>query len=91
VATLGGKLTPRLLYRVTPDGKRELVRGAEISDLDLRALRSNLEAAGKDLHVANYLGDMPQTVLAPALLIDDVTIRRANRKNDKLPFYPPPE
>jgi hypothetical protein len=28
---------------------------------------------------------------APALLIDDVTIRRANKKNDKLPFYPPPE
>jgi hypothetical protein len=26
-----------------------------------------------------------------ALLIDDLTIRRANRKNDKLPFYPPPE
>jgi hypothetical protein len=30
-------------------------------------------------------------VLAPALLNDDVTIRRANRKNDKLPFYSPPE
>jgi predicted Zn-dependent protease len=91
VATLGGKLTPRLLYRVTPDGKRELVRGAEFADLDLRALRSNVEAAGKDLRVANYLGDIPSTVLAPALLIDDVTIRRANKKNDKLPFYPPPE
>jgi len=91
VGTLGGKLTPRLLYRVSLDGKRELVRGAEISDLDLRALRSNLVAAGKDLHVANYLGEIPHTVLAPSLLIDDVTIRRANKKNDKLPFYPPPE
>jgi len=30
-------------------------------------------------------------VLAPALLIDDVTFRRSNRKNDKLPFYPPLE
>jgi len=28
---------------------------------------------------------------APALLLDDVTIRRANEKNEKLPFYPPPE
>ena len=91
VATMGGKLTPRLLYRVTPDGKRELVRGAEFADLDMRALRSNVEAAGKDLRVANYLGEIPSTVLAPALLIDDVTIRRANKKNDKLPFYPPPE
>jgi len=95
VATLGGKVLPRLLYRVTPDGspagKRELVRGATLEDLDQRALRSNVEAAGKDLHVNNYFADVPETVLAPALLIDDVTIRRANKKNDKLPFYPPPE
>jgi TldD protein len=91
VATLGGKLVPRLLYRVTPDGKRELVRGAEISDLDNRALRSGVIAAGKQLWIANNLGEVPETVLAPALLIDDVTIRRANKKNDKLPFYPPPE
>jgi hypothetical protein len=95
VETLGGESTPRLLYRVSPDGtpagKRELVRGAKLSDLDQRALRSNVEAAGKSLFVANYFGDVPQTVLAPALLMDDVTIRRANEKNDKLPFYPPPE
>jgi predicted Zn-dependent protease len=91
VQTLGGELTPRLLYRVGLDGKRELVRGAELDDLDQRALRSGVEAAGKDLFVANYFGDVPETVLAPALLLDDVTIRRANEKNDKLPFYPPPE
>jgi predicted Zn-dependent protease len=91
VATMGGKLTPRLLYRVTPDGKRELVRGAELDDLDQRTLRSGVVAAGKHLWAANYFGEIPETVLAPALLFDDVTIRRANKKNDKLPFYPPPE
>jgi hypothetical protein len=91
VDTLGGPLAPRLLYRVSPDGKRELVRGARLSDLDERALRSSIEAAGKDLWVANYTGEVPETVLAPALLLDDVTIRRANEKNDKLPFYPPPD
>jgi predicted Zn-dependent protease len=91
VETLGGELTPRLLYRVSPDGKRELVRGAILDDLDQRALRSSVEAAGKGLFVANYFGDVPQTVLAPALLLSDATIRRANEKNDKLPFYPPPE
>ena len=95
VQTMAGESTPRLLYRVTPDGtpagKRELVRGATLDDLDQRALRSGVEAAGKDLFVANYFGDVPETVLAPALLLDDVTIRRANEKNEKLPFYPPPE
>jgi predicted Zn-dependent protease len=91
VQTMGGALTPRLIYRVSPDGKRELVRGAVLDDLDDRSLRSSVEAAGKDLFVANYLGDVPETVLAPALLFDDITVRRANEKNEKLPFYPPPE
>ena len=91
VKTLGGEMTPRLLYRVSADGKRELVRGAVLDDIDQRALRSSLSAVGKDLFVANYFGDVPQTVLAPAMLLDDATIRRANEKNSKLPFYPPPE
>jgi len=30
-------------------------------------------------------------VLAPALLMSEVTIRRANEKNEKLPFYPAPD
>jgi predicted Zn-dependent protease len=92
VETMGGRLTPRLLYRVGVDGKRELVRGAALGDLDQRALRSGVLAAGKDLFVANLtVDDVPETVLAPALLVDDVTVRRANEKNDKLPFYPPPQ
>lgn len=89
VETLGGTV-PRLLYRIGADGKRELVRGASLGDLDLRALRSNVEAAGSKLWTANYTGDIPSTVLAPALLVDDVTLKRANEKNDKLPFYPAP-
>jgi len=90
VETLGGD-APRLLYQIAPDGKRELVRGAELDDLDQRALRSSVEAAGKDLFTANFFGDVPETVLAPALLLNDVTVRRAYEKNEKLPFYPPPD
>ena len=91
VQTLGGDRTPRLLYRITPDGKRQLVRGAVLGDIDQRALRSSVDSAGKDLYIANYFGDTPITVMGPALLFDDATIRRANAKNDKLPFYPPPD
>jgi len=90
VQTLGGVQFPRLLYRVGTDGKRTLVRGAALDDMDNRTLRSSVEAAGKDLWVANYTDDVPTTVLAPALLVDDVTVKRANEKNAKLPFYPPP-
>ncbi len=91
VETMGGELTPRMLYRVDTDGKRQLVRGAALEDLDQRALRSGIVAAGKEPWVGNFLGDVPVTVLAPAVLLDDVTIRRANEKNDRLPFYAPPE
>jgi len=90
VQTMAGD-TPRLIYRVNADGTRQLLRGAKLEEIDYRALRSSIEAAGKDLFAANYFGDVPQTVLAPALLFDDATIKRANEKNDKLPFYPPPE
>jgi predicted Zn-dependent protease len=95
VQTMGGEMTPRLLYRVSADGdnagKRELVRGAVLDDIDQRALRSSVAAAGKDLFVANFSADVPVTVMAPALLFEDATVRRANAKNEKLPFYPPPE
>ena len=91
VETLGGALLPRLLYKISLDGKRQLVRGAALDDLDHRTLRSSIEAAGKDLWVANYLNEVPETVLAPALLMSDVTIKRANEKNEKLPYYPPPD
>ena len=91
VQTLGGEMRPRLLYRVGLDGKRELVRGAILDDLDQRALRSSVEAAGKNPWVANFFGEVPGTVIGPALLMNDVTVKRANEKNDKLPFYPPPQ
>ncbi|MBS1802637.1 MAG: peptidase U62 [Acidobacteria bacterium] len=91
VETLGTENTPRLLYRIDLDGKRTLVRGAVLDDLDQRALRSGVVAAGKNLWVANYATEVPETVLAPALLFDDVTVKRANETNDKLPYYPPPQ
>jgi TldD protein len=94
VQTMGGEMSPRLLYRVSADGdnvgKRELVRGAVLDDVDQRALRSSVAAEGKDLFMANFNADVPVTVMAPALLLEDATVRRANAKNDKLPFYPPP-
>ncbi|HXS77422.1 MAG TPA: metallopeptidase TldD-related protein [Terracidiphilus sp.] len=91
VETLGAENTPRLLYRIDLDGKRTLVRGAVLDDLDQRALRSGVVAAGKNLWVANYATEVPETVLAPALLFDDITVKRANETNDKLPYYPAPE
>ncbi len=90
VETLGGELVPRLLYVVHADGRRELVRGAVFDELDARSLRSGIVAAGNDAYVANALGAIPQTTIAPSLLFGDIEIKRASDEQQKLPYYDPP-
>ena len=91
VETLGGsELMPRLLYRVSPAGKRTLVRGAVFDDLDQRSLRTDIIAAGGKPWVAQSLAPYPETTIVPSLLIDDVTVKKAAQEQQKLPYYPPP-
>jgi predicted Zn-dependent protease len=83
--------TPRLLYRVyTSDGHEELVRGAVFSELDTRALRTAVIAAGNDPLVSNRPGGVPTTVISPSLLFDELEVKRADTSKDKLPEYPAP-
>jgi TldD protein len=92
VQTLGPRLTPRLLYRVsTQDGHEELVRGAVFGDLDTRALRNNIVAAGKEIDSDDQLDPIAQSVVSPALLFDDLEVKRGDTAKQKLPDYPPPE
>jgi len=90
VETMNGELVPRLLYRVSPDGKRTLVRGAIFDELDQRAIRSGILAAGGKPYIAQQVGLLPETTIAPELLFGDITVRRANEEQQKLPYYPPP-
>jgi len=90
VETLGGELAPRLLYLTHPDGTRQLVRGAVFDELDNRTLRAGIIAAGDDPYVADSLGAIPQTLIAPSLLFDDIVVKRAGEEQQKLPYYAPP-
>jgi TldD protein len=91
VATLGPRLAPRLLYRIsTKDGHEELVRGAVFGDLDTRALRNNIVAAGKEVDSDDRLDPIPQSVVSPALLFDELEVKRGDTAKQKLPEYPPP-
>jgi hypothetical protein len=90
VETLGGELAPRLLYRVSPDGKRTLVRGAVFDELDQRAIRSGILAAGGKPYTKQSIVPVPQTVIAPELLFADIAVKRASQEQHKLPYYPPP-
>ena len=91
VDTLGPRLTPRLLYRVwAEDGHEELVRGAIFNELDTRALRSDLTAAGNDPIVSNRSGLPFITMVSPSVLFDELEVKRADISKEKLPDYPAP-
>ncbi len=91
VGTMGPRLTPRLLYRVwTKDGREELVRGGVFGDLDLRSLRSDLIAAGTELAVDDRIEPVAFSVASPALLFNELEVKRSEASKQKLPVYPPP-
>ncbi|MDP9339745.1 MAG: metallopeptidase TldD-related protein [Acidobacteriota bacterium] len=91
VETLGPGNAPRLLYRVyANDGHEELVRGAVFNELDVRAMRSDLIAAGNDPLISNRSGGPPTTIISPSLLFGELEVKRADMSKDKLPEYPAP-
>jgi predicted Zn-dependent protease len=92
VDTLGPGNSPRLLYRIyANDGHEELVRGAVFNELDVRSLRNDLSALGDDPLVSNRMSGLPQTIIAPSLLFDELEVKRADTTKEKLPEYPAPE
>lgn len=91
VGTMGPRLSPRLLYKVwTKDGHEELVRGGVFGDLDIRALRSNLIAAGTEPAIEDRSDPIAFSVACPALLFDELEVKRSEASKQKLPVYPPP-
>jgi hypothetical protein len=90
VETLTGDLAPRLLYRVSPDGTRTLVRGAAFDELDQRSLRSGVLAVGGKPWVAQTISPVPETTIVPGILFADIAVKRATEQQEKLPYYPPP-
>ena len=91
VETTGPRLAPRLLWRVyVKDGHMELVRGAVFNQLDTRALRSDIVAAGNDQYVYNRSEPLPSAIVAPSILFDELEIQRSTRTREKPPQYPAP-
>jgi TldD protein len=91
VDTLGPRLTPRVLYRVwANDGHEEMVRGAIFNELDTRALRSDLTAAGSDPLVSNRSAIPFASIVSPSVLFDELEVKRADNTKEKLPDYPAP-
>lgn len=93
---------PLLVWRVSLDGKEELVRGLRFRGLNTRSLK-DLVAASDEMHVFEYLengaplammdagGYMAGvSVIAPSILIDDADLELPREDRPKLPVVPPP-
>ena len=91
VETMGPRLDPRLIYRVyTSDGHQELIRGAVFGDLDVRSLRSELIAAGAVPDIEDHIESIPYSIVSPALLFDELQVKRTPATKQALPEYPAP-
>src|ERR1039458_1835468 len=91
VETMGPRLEPRLLYRIwTKDAHEELVRGGVFGDLDVRSLRSDLIAAGTAPAVEDRSEPVWFSVASPALLFDELQVKRSQAAKQELPEYPAP-
>jgi hypothetical protein len=91
VETFGPQRTPRLLHKIwVKDGHEELVRGGSFGDLDTRALRNDLVAAGNDFYVESHAQNIPHSIVSPSILFDELEIKRVTTNKDKLPDYPAP-
>jgi microcin-processing metallopeptidase PmbA/TldD-like protein len=89
--TMAGKLSPRLLYRIwVKDGREELVRGAVFGDLDIRSLRSDLIAAGSEPALDDRFEPVAYSIASPALLFEELQVKRSAATKQKLPEYPAP-
>jgi TldD protein len=91
VETMGPRFDPRLMYRVyVNDGHEELIRGAVFGDLDVRSLRNDLIAAGTAPDVEDHIESVPYSIASPALLFDELQVKRTPATKQALPEYPPP-
>ena len=85
----GSGTTPLVMYKVYPDGREELVRGAEIARIGLKAFKRVL-GAGDTPYVLNTGGLAGGTVVVPALLFEELDLAKIDRDFDKPPILPTP-
>jgi TldD protein len=83
---------PISIYKVyVADGREELVRGCEFGAVDVRNLR-RIIAAGNVLTVHNSTGGATpsSSVIAPAVLFEELELSRTKRETEKKPLIEAP-
>jgi predicted Zn-dependent protease len=88
------KVNPVMAFRLYPDGRRELVRGIDISGTPLVALQS-IRAASREIETFNGVcgaesGWVPVSASAPSLLIERLEVEKGFVPPDRPPVLQPP-
>lgn len=89
--SMGGSLgDPVYAYKVSvKDGSEKPVRGMKFLSVETRSLK-RLLAAGDTQKVYNAMSRISTSVIAPAILFEELELTKSREEYDKLPFLPSP-
>lgn len=85
---------PVMVYRLYPDGRKELVRGVDLEGMPLSVL-AGVMAASNDFAVFNGYcgaesGEVPVAAVSPSLLVRHIELTRQQNPNERPPLLPAP-
>jgi hypothetical protein len=81
---------PAIVYRVFPDGREELVRGASFKSISFQALK-DIVGMGDSAIVLNTTSQgQPVSVVAPAVLVKQLELKKPTEEFDKPSAIPRP-
>jgi predicted Zn-dependent protease len=88
------KGTPQMVYRIFPNGRKELVRGVEIVGTPLTSINKIVATSDKTSIFNGYCGAesgyVPVAAIAPAVLMTEIELQRTAKKSAKSPILPSP-
>jgi predicted Zn-dependent protease len=85
---------PLMVYRIYPDGKEELVRGADLIGTPLTTF-SKIVAADKNVAVFNGIcgaesGGVPVSAASPAIYVSQIEVQKKSKSQERIPILPAP-
>jgi hypothetical protein len=95
-------VSPLLAYRVYPDGREELVRGLQFHGVSTRSLKDIVAASDENYvfdlidsdaffaHVGSGTYVTTASVIAPAILFEELELSPVQEETPKPPIVPPP-
>jgi predicted Zn-dependent protease len=85
---------PILVYRIFPDGRRELVRGVDLIGTPLTAF-SSIKLADDRPEVFNGTcgaesGGVPVSAVSPGILVEQIEVQKKSKSQERPPILPAP-